>query len=168
VQQKTQTRQPKAKPWSETQTRPKSQPVPPPPPPKKDVAPPAPPPAAVPADQILIAAHTHVMLPGTLSSHRIRFQKGSTGATLSASVRKGKHKEYVLRARRGQKMTVSLQTDDPNVYFRVFLDDGDISGQRRAWTGSLPRYDDYHIVVYRRSDARGDAAGAYTVSMSIQ
>jgi hypothetical protein len=140
-----------------------------PPPPKKEAAPASmPPPAVVPADEILIEPHSHAMLPGTLSSHRIRFQKGNTGATLSASVRKGHHKEYVLRAKRGQKMNVSLQSDDPNVVFRVFLNDGDISGQRRAWSGSLPRYDDYHIVVYRKSDARGDAAGAYTISMSIR
>ena len=139
------------------------------PPPKRDAAPPPlPPPAVVPADEVLIEAHTHAMLPGSLSSHRIRFQKGNSGTTLSASVRKGRHKEYVLRARRGQKMSVTLQTDDAQVYFRVFLNDGDISGQRRAWTGTLPRYDDYHIVVYRRSDARGDAPASYTVSMSIQ
>jgi hypothetical protein len=108
------------------------------------------------------------MLPGTLSSHRIRFQKGSSGAKLSASVRKGRHKEYVLRARRGQTMSVTLQTDDPNTYFRVFLSDGDISGQRRSWSGSLPRYADYHIVVYVRSEAAGNTEAAYTVSMSIQ
>ncbi|PLX26393.1 MAG: hypothetical protein C0600_10945 [Ignavibacteria bacterium] len=108
------------------------------------------------------------MLPGELSSHRIRFQKGNTGATLSASVKKGRHMEYVLRARRGQNMSVSLQTSDPNTYFRVFLNDGDISGQRRNWSGTLPRYEDYHIVVYLRSDAPRNAEGAYTITMSVK
>jgi hypothetical protein len=108
------------------------------------------------------------MLPGTLSSHRIRFQKGSTGATLSASVRKGHHKEYVLRARRGQHMSVTLQTSHPDVHFRVFLNDGDISGQRRNWGGALPRSEDYHIVVYVRQDSRSTDEGAYTITMGIQ
>ncbi len=128
----------------------------------------APPPAPVPVDEILIEKHTHAMLPGELSSHRIRFQKGNTGATLSASVKKGRHMEYVLRARRGQNMSVSLQTSDPNTYFRVFLNDGDISGQRRNWSGTLPRYEDYHIVVYLRSDAPRNAEGAYTITMSVK
>ncbi|MCB2203373.1 hypothetical protein KQI65_01385 [bacterium] len=139
-----------------------------PPPPVEKTPPPMPPPAIVPADEILIDPHTHAMLPGTLSSHRIRFQKGNTGASLSAGVSKGKHKEYVLRANRGQKMTVTLQSDDPQVFFRVFLHDGDISGQRRAWSGTLPRYDDYHIVVYRRSDAKGSGSAAYTISMGVK
>jgi hypothetical protein len=151
-----------------TQTRKTTPKTPPPPPQREDTPPPMPPPAVVPADEILIEPHSHAMLPGTLSSHRIRFQKGNTGATLSASVRKGQHKEYVLRAKRGQKMSVSLQSNDANVVFRVFLNDGDISGQRRAWSGSLPRYDDYHVVVYRKRDAPGDAAAAYTISMSIR
>ncbi|MBN1446569.1 MAG: hypothetical protein JXA28_01460 [Bacteroidetes bacterium] len=129
---------------------------------------PSPPPAVVPADEILIEPHTHAMLPGTLSSHRIRFQKGSSGATLSASVRKGHHKEYVLRARQGQRMSVTLQTTHPDVHFRVFLNDGDISGQRRSWSGSLPRSEDYHIVVYVRQDSRSTDEAVYTITMGIQ
>lgn len=128
----------------------------------------APPPAPVPADEILIEKHTHAMLPGQLSSHRIRFQKGNTGATLSAAVKKGRHMEYVLRARRGQRMSVSMQTSDPHAYFRVFLKDGDISGQRRNWSGTLPRYDDYHIVVYLRTEAPRNAEAAYTITMSVE
>jgi len=128
----------------------------------------SPPPAVVPADEVLIEPHTHAMLPGKLSSHRIRFQKGYTGATLSASVRTRSHKEYVLRAQRGQRMSATLSTDSPDVFFRVFLDDGDISGRRRNWSGTLPRTADYHIVVYVRLDAKRGTEAGYTISMSIE
>ena len=122
----------------------------------------------MPADEVLIEPHSHAMLPGKLSSHRIRFQEGHTGATLSASVRKGSHNEYVLRARRGQRMSATLQSDSPDVFFRVFLNDGDISGRRRSWSGTLPRTADYHIVVYIRLDAAGGTRAAYTISMGIE
>ena len=107
------------------------------------------------------------MLPGSLTSSRVQFKKGSTGVTVSAQLEKGRHSEYVLRARRGQSMSVNLDTEQPDVHFRVFLDNSDISGERRSWTGSLPRYADYHIVVYLHSKATVQSSG-FTVTIGIQ
>jgi hypothetical protein len=114
----------------------------------------------------VIPAHTHRMIPGPLNSSRVRFQKGSTGITLSASLEKGRHNEYVLRARRGQTMQVTLDTEQPDAAFRVFLDNSDISGERRSWTGTLPRYADYHVVVYLKQQAAAQTAG-YTITIGI-
>jgi hypothetical protein len=114
----------------------------------------------------VIPVHTHRMIPGPLNSSRVRFQKGSTGVTLSASLEKGRHNEYVLRARRGQTMQVTLDTEQQDVAFRVFLDNSDISGERRNWSGKLPRYGDYHIVVYLNQSSSAQSAG-YTVTIGI-
>jgi len=114
----------------------------------------------------IIPVHTHKIIPGTINSNRVRFQKGSTGVTLSARVQDGRHEEYVLRARRGQTMSVTLSSEVSDVFFRVFLDDGDISGERRSWSGSLPRYGDYHVVVYIRRGSAIKEAG-FTISVSI-
>ncbi len=114
-----------------------------------------------------IPVHTHRMIPGPLNSSRVRFQDGSTGVTLSASLQKGRHNEYVLRARRGQSMSVTLDTESADVSFRVFLDNSDISGERRSWTGNLPRYGDYHVVVYIHPKSATQSAGC-TVTIGIQ
>ena len=115
----------------------------------------------------VIPAHTHGMIPGPLSSSRVRFQKGSTGVTVSAQLGRGRHNEYVLRARRSQSMSVNLDSDQSDAHFRVFLDNSDISGERRSWTGTLPRYADYHIVVYIHPKSAAQSAG-YTVTIGIQ
>jgi len=115
-----------------------------------------------------IERHTHDMIPGELRSHRLLFRKGSTSAAVNAVVRKGQNVEYVLRARREQRMEVKLGTDNPDVYFRVFLRDGDISGQRRSWTGTIPRYGDYHVVVYVRGGAAVKGELPYNLTVSIQ
>ena len=111
-----------------------------------------------------IPAHTHRMLPGSVRSARVQFQKGSNGVTLTAQAGKGAHQEYVLRARRGQGMNVTLDSENPDVYFRIFLNDGDISGERRSWSGTLPRYGDYHVVVY----VKGAQAAGFTITIGIQ
>jgi hypothetical protein len=115
-----------------------------------------------------IETHVHAMLPGTLNIHRMRFQKGSTSASYSTEVSKGKHEEYVLRARRDQRMGISLQCENSDVYFRVFLRDGDISGQRRSWNGTLPRYGDYHVVVYLKNGSRSTGEVPCTLTVSIE
>jgi hypothetical protein len=116
--------------------------------------------------EAVIPAHTHRMIPGPLNSSRVRFQKGSTGITLSASLEKGRHNEYVLRARRGQTMQVTLDAEQPDVAFRIFMDNSDISGERRSWTGTLPRHADYHVVVYLKQQSGVQSTG-YTVTISI-
>jgi hypothetical protein len=118
-------------------------------------------------DDSIIPPHTHRMIPGPLNSSRVRFQKGSTGITLSARLEKGRHNEYVLRARRGQTMSITLDSEQTEVAFRVFLDDNDISGERRSWSGALPRYGDYHVVVYIRQTSALTAAG-YTITIGIR
>lgn len=115
-----------------------------------------------------IEPHTHSMIPGKLNSRRLRFQPGSRSASLEAQVIKGQHQEYVLRARREQQMSVSLDSRNPDIFFRVFLRNGDISGQRRIWTGVLPRYGDYHVVVYLRPDVTVSGSIPFALTISIK
>ena len=108
------------------------------------------------------------MVPGNLTSQRLRFPKGSTNASVRSAVAKGKHLEYVLHAREGQTMNVSLQSDNSDLSFRIFLRNGDISGKRRAWSGTLPRTGDYHVLVYLRSDAQGGKDLPFTLTVGIE
>ena len=116
----------------------------------------------------VIPVHTHALVPGTVKSHRVLFPKGSTSAALGAQVGKGTHQEYVLRARRGQRMSVTLQSENADIAFRVFLRDGDISGKRRSWNGTLPRYGDYHVLVYQRPDAAAKGTVPFTLTIGIE
>lgn len=108
------------------------------------------------------------MVPGRIVSQRLRFPKGSTSASLGARVGKDAHREYVLRARRGQRMHVALESESPDISFRIFLRDGDISGKRRVWNGTLPRYGDYHVLVYLKSDAAGKREQPFSLTIGIE
>lgn len=108
------------------------------------------------------------MVPGTFTSQRLRFPKGSTSASVRSAVGKGRHAEYVLHAREGQTMNVALQSDDSDLSFRIFLRNGDISGKRRSWSGMLPRTGDYHVLVYQRSDAAGGKDVPFTLTVGIE
>jgi hypothetical protein len=85
-----------------------------------------------------------------------------------SAVAKGHHAEYVLHAREGQTMNVTLQSDNSDLSFRIFLRNGDISGKRRAWSGTLPRTGDYHVLVYQRPDAPGGKDVPFTLTVGIE
>ena len=92
----------------------------------------------------------------------IRFPRGSTSARVQGRVGRNVRDQYLIRARRGQLMSVSLQSPDPRMGFDVYATTGlealpvtAADELQTAWAGKLPAGDEYYINV-RSTGAGGD------------
>lgn len=99
------------------------------------------------------------------TTRRVRFPKGRTTTVLKGAIVRGTEDRYILRAGRGQTMTVRLTSVEDNAVFEVFAPNSgrSMAGAGTDWTGELPRAGDYTIVV---SGTRGNAT--YTLEITIR
>ncbi len=83
------------------------------------------------------------------STERVNFDKSSTGATISNSVKTNQRKRYLLNCGRGQLMTVQIRQGDINV--AIISPNGQAIGNAvkagTQWKGQLPSEGDYIIEV---------------------
>lgn len=100
----------------------------------------------------------------------IRFPKGSASTTVAGRVDRGVSDRYLIRARAGQTMTISLDSADSRMGFDVFVTTGlearpvtAADELQTAWSGRLPRGDEYYIDVRSRG-----AGGAYSFHVRIE
>ncbi|RDZ29060.1 hypothetical protein DX914_08175 [Lysobacter silvisoli] len=113
-----------------------------------------------------------LLLAGSALAERVAFKPGANAATLSGSL--GDSRDYVLAAKAGQTLTVSLK-GSTNAYFNVLppgsqeaLVNSSISGENR-WSGRLPASGDYTVRVYQmRAATRQGKKSNYTISFSIK
>lgn len=104
---------------------------------------------------------------------RVSFQKGASTATLQGSITGYEYVDYLLGARGGQTMAVSLETGNLSNYFNVLppgsetaLFVGSMGGNE--WEGMLPDDGEYRIRVYlMRNAARRDESARYSLNVSI-
>ncbi|HZG51776.1 MAG TPA: hypothetical protein VEZ40_06540 [Pyrinomonadaceae bacterium] len=100
---------------------------------------------------------------------RVRFARGRTTATLKNSVVRGTRDRYLIEARAGQKMTVSIASVERNAVFTIHAPSHDtLAGagemhEARNWSGKLPESGDYVIEV---GGTRGNAT--YTLKVAIR
>jgi hypothetical protein len=99
---------------------------------------------------------------------RISFAPGASSATVDGRLAARETDEYVLRAVRGQAMTVSVSSPRNDVVLEVYgLEDGRSLGRtsvsERSWTGTLHATQDYGI----KATSEG-AATAYTLEVRIE
>jgi hypothetical protein len=100
---------------------------------------------------------------------RIRFARGRTTAALKNSLVRGTLDTYVVGARAGQKMTVSITSVERNAVFTIYTPDGvrveDTGEGQHAlnWSGKLSESGDYVIEV---GGTRGNAT--YTLRVSVR
>jgi hypothetical protein len=81
---------------------------------------------------------------------RITFKPGAISATVEGKLAANQQNEYVLRAQKGQKMTVTIQSPRNDVLLEIH---GFVDGQplvrvpmgATTWTGILPDTQDYSI-----------------------
>ena len=103
----------------------------------------------------------------------VRFEPGAQGTTLKGRLEGREGVDYILGARAGQRMSVRLQSDNPQLYFNLLppggeeaLFVGSSSGDRFA--GELPRSGSYRIRVYlMRAAARRGESGRYRLDIEI-
>jgi hypothetical protein len=105
----------------------------------------------------------------------VQFAKGASSATVKARIKGGQTVDYVVRAKAGQTMTVSLVTSNPSNYFNVLPPgSNDVAlfvssdGSSNRWSGALSADGAYKIRVYlmRNAARRGESAN-YTLSVGV-
>lgn len=134
---------------------------------------------------IICLAVASLMLPQEIRADgiekRVVFQKGKTTVTYKRKLPRdyADYDAYVLKARKGQTITVKLTTAESTASFaiyetKIFGPDEDLifplNELNRAYTGKLPITSEYSIQVYGvTSSDRGRSSGAaYTIEISLR
>jgi hypothetical protein len=104
----------------------------------------------------------------------VHFAKGANSATIEGRIQGDMTIDYLLGAKQGQSMNVSMATDNGANYFNIIepgrsneaMFVGSSSGNR--FEGTLPASGDYKVRVYlMRSAARRDEIANYRLEMII-
>ena len=107
-------------------------------------------------------------------SQRVQFKPGASSATIEGTIKGDQDIDYVVGAKQGQSMNVSLATKHGSTYFNLLAPGetnvaffiGSTSGNQ--YEGTLPASGDYRIRVYMmRSAARRNEVANYRLEISI-
>jgi murein DD-endopeptidase MepM/ murein hydrolase activator NlpD len=113
------------------------------------------------------AAATSTPTP-TPAPTRIKFATGAVSATVTGTVTSPQRPQYVLRALKGQLMTVEITSKDNRANFAVQgVSDGQplkrLENESRKWSDKLPATQDYLLTVA----ALPDSTASYTLTITI-
>jgi len=104
----------------------------------------------------------------------VHFKKGASSAEIKASIKGYETVDYVLGARAGQYMRVSMTTQHSATYFNILAPGENevamfnASTSQNQYEGELPASGDYKIRVYMmRSAARRNEVANYVLSVGI-
>ncbi len=102
---------------------------------------------------------------------RIEFKRGTTRTAITESVSGSEEAEYVLAARKGQKLVIKLASSPArSAVFKLVGPDDDTLGLEHdgnyGYSGTLPKTGDYFITVSRPTTAKGRSR--YTLSVSVK
>jgi hypothetical protein len=109
-----------------------------------------------------------------IRTERVQFHKGASSATVKGQIKGRESVDYLLGAREGQSMNVSMATDNRSSYFNIIAPGkaneaifvGSIAGNQ--FEGTVPASGDYKIRVYlMRNAARRDETAKYRLEMII-
>lgn len=98
-------------------------------------------------------------------TRRVQFPKGRTSVVLKGAAVRGTQDRYVLRAGRGQTMTLHITSTEDNAVFDVIAPGSGraLASEATDWTGQLPSAGDYTIVV---GGTRGNAT--YSLQVTVR
>jgi len=109
-----------------------------------------------------------------IRKERVQFKKGATTATIKGHIKGYETVDYLLGAKAGQHMNVSLATKHGATYFNILAPGENevamfnASVSQIQYEGALPASGDYKIRVYMmRSAARRNEAASYTLTVGI-
>jgi len=111
-----------------------------------------------------------VLAGGKAEPLRIEFNRGGHSATIGESVRGDEEAEYVLAAKKGQRLIIKLTSaPDKSAVFRLFGDDNDglkiPNNANFNYSGVLPETGDYFITVKRSTTSKGTSRYRLTVTV---
>lgn len=123
---------------------------------------------------LLLVTAPMVAAAADIRTERVRFEKGTNGAVIRAGIKGYETVDYVLGARAGQRMKVSLATKHGATYFNILAPGENevalfnASTSENRYEGELPANGDYKIRVYMmRSAARRNEVASYTLTVGI-
>ncbi|HEY9832431.1 MAG TPA: hypothetical protein V6D26_17725 [Stenomitos sp.] len=97
-------------------------------------------------------------------TRRIRFAQGASSAVVEDAVVRGTRDTYLVSAKAGQKMTVSITSVENNAVFDIISPKQKLLKQEAtSWSTKLPSTGDYRIVV---GGTRGNAT--YNLRVEIK
>lgn len=109
-----------------------------------------------------------------IRSERVRFDANTSGSKISAKITGREALDYLLGARAGQTLSVTMQTNNGANYFNLIPPDAKDeavfvgSTEGNSYEGKLDLDGDWKIRVYlMRSAARRDETAAYTLDVGI-
>lgn len=107
---------------------------------------------------------------GKAEPNRIEFKRGTSSTTISDQVRGDEQAEYVLSAKKGQRLTIKLTSVPPkSSVFQLLGEDNDTLGLEYDanfdYSGVLPKTGDYFITVRRPTEAKGSSRFRLTVTI---
>ena len=103
----------------------------------------------------------------------VHFKAGATGATIKGKITGDETVDYVVNARQGQSMVVTLDASNTSAYFNVMppgsdtaIFVGSTSGNR--YEGTLPASGDYTVRFFlMRNAARRNETASYTIKFDV-
>jgi hypothetical protein len=107
---------------------------------------------------------------GKAEPNRIEFKRGTTSTSVSGRVRGDEEAEYVLAAKKGQRLIIKL-TSVPvkSSVFQLLGPDNDTMGLEYDanfdYSGVLPKTGDYFITVSRPTQTKGTSRYRLTVTV---
>lgn len=122
---------------------------------------------------LLSMSGSHVFAKDEIRTERVQFKKGTSGATIKGRIQGYEAVDYLLSAKAGQTMSVTLKSNNGANYFNVLPPGSEAAIAMGAtlgntWTGTLPADGNYRIRIYlMRSAARRNETANYTLSVGI-
>jgi hypothetical protein len=122
---------------------------------------------------IALAIQPAMLFAQDIRQERVSFKAGASSATIRGSIRGYQLVDYMLGARAGQTMSVTMKTTNGANYFNVLPPGSEAaiaigSTLGNKWTGMLPVDGTYTIRVYlMRSAARRNEKASYTLTVGI-
>jgi hypothetical protein len=118
----------------------------------------------------ITAAPTFAQHGGKAEPLRIEFKRGATSTSVSGSVRNGDEYEYVLGAKKGQRLTIKItSTPAKSSVFQLLGEDQDTLGLEHDANFDvslvLPKDGDYFVNVTRPTSARGSSRFSMTITI---
>jgi hypothetical protein len=101
---------------------------------------------------------------------RIEFKRGTSSTTVSGSVRNSEEYEYVLAAKKGQRLTIRIaSTPVKSSVFQILGENNDTLGLEYDanfdYSGVLPKDGDYFITVSRPTTSKGTSRFRLTITI---
>ena len=124
-------------------------------------------PASVKAISSIVSSPVTSEKPAVLMAkvqQRIQFKKGTNSAEIKGGVARGTVNTYLIKAKKGQRMKIDIQSLEKNAVFSIIdPKTKTIVKESKNWSGELSHTGDYKIAI---GTERGGAS--YTLSVSVK